>query len=52
MPPPPLDPYVTASELQNPYPYDPQKAVALLSSHGWKGPTQWGHDRSAGRHRA
>ena len=36
VPPPPLDPYVTASELQNPYPYNPQKAVSLLSSHGWK----------------
>ena len=36
VPPPPLDPYVTAAELQNPYPFNPQKAISMLSSHGWK----------------
>ena len=32
----PDNPYVSPREKSNPYPYDPQRSVALLESHGWK----------------
>ena len=31
----PSNPYASAFEKSNPYPYDVQKAVTLLKSHGW-----------------
>lgn len=31
----PPNPYASASEQSNPYPYDPSKAIALLRQHGW-----------------
>lgn len=31
----PLSPYAPSSATQNPYPYNPAQAVALLKSHGW-----------------
>ena len=32
----PKNPFVSKTELKNPYPYNPTKAKSLLSSHGWK----------------
>jgi peptide/nickel transport system substrate-binding protein len=32
----PPTPFTPADAIKPPYPYDPAKAVALLSSHGWK----------------
>jgi peptide/nickel transport system substrate-binding protein len=32
----PRNPYTSRLEKSNPYPYNPSKAKALLSSHGWK----------------
>lgn len=32
----PKNPYAAGLEMHNPYPYNPSKAVHLLSSHGWK----------------
>ena len=31
----PKNSFATSFEAQNPYPYDPGKAIALLTSHGW-----------------
>ncbi|MDA8292570.1 MAG: ABC transporter substrate-binding protein [Actinomycetota bacterium] len=31
----PPNPFASSLEKQNPYPYDPAKAVKLLASHGW-----------------
>jgi peptide/nickel transport system substrate-binding protein len=31
----PANPFVSATESSNPYPFDPSRARALLSSHGW-----------------
>lgn len=31
----PKNPFTTASERANPYPFDPQKAIHLLREHGW-----------------
>ena len=32
----PKNSFATSFEAQNPYPYDPGKAIALLTSHGWQ----------------
>ncbi len=32
----PASKFVSSAQKQNPYPYDPAAATALLSSHGWK----------------
>jgi peptide/nickel transport system substrate-binding protein len=32
----PKNPFVTAYEATNPYPYDPSRAKALLARHGWQ----------------
>ncbi len=32
----PTTPYISSFEKTNPYPYDREKAEALLTSHGWK----------------
>jgi peptide/nickel transport system substrate-binding protein len=32
----PANPYTSAYERRNPYPYDPTRAVGLLRAHGWK----------------
>ena len=32
----PKNPFATKFASQNPYPYNPKRAIALLTSHGWK----------------
>ncbi len=58
----PSNPFASTAERSNPYPFNPQKAVSLLSSHGWNvkdggvttcaragsGPTQCGAGIAAG----
>jgi peptide/nickel transport system substrate-binding protein len=35
----PVSPYLSATQRDNPYPYDPARARSLLTSHGWTVPS-------------